>query len=558
MSASRPHSARPSRLGSLLAPLLLVLFAVLLPTGASAATVDTGSIHTCAVAEGGAAYCWGANDSGQLGNGTKQSAARPVQASGITNATEIAVSTISSCALLSDHTVKCWGSNAGGALGDNTGIDSTTPVQVSGLDDAIAIDSVSNSFCALRDGGRVSCWGSFGSALMGDEVYAPKDLDVSGALDISGGDTELCVVWSAGTVCRATMVENQYGGGVPATGVVEIPNSVRIQKLDTTPWAQFDGCAVLASGQVSCWGRNSHGELGNGVTNDARMPRGQSLVVGISDARSVFSTFGSSCALRENGDVSCWGTSSYLPPAGVATSIPVTTPVVRDDLSGIIAIAGADYHACATTQDRALQCWGFNHAGQLGDGTQIQRLKAVTVEGLTVAVSARDAVTPVRRGEADITVPDPVPGTTPGTTPAGTTPGTTPAGTTPWGTTPTGTTPTGTTPTGTTPGSGTIGGGDFPPLGLPTILFQDGVLILVDFKVAPLRSGRCPKQVRVTVRSGRVSMTKTLVVTTGADGRCSVTGSVRLGRRLAKASRLTTTVGAPGGLRTVRKVVKTP
>ncbi len=527
---------------------------------ASAATVDAGNLHTCAVTDSHAVACWGDNSSGQLGDGTFTSAARPVTATGVSDATEVAVSNSASCALQSAGTVRCWGSNAGGALGDNTGVSSSTAVEVAGLADAVAIENVASRFCALRTGGRVSCWGGVFSANdVPGASYAPQELEgVSGALDISGAETELCIVWSTVTKCRATLVKNEFGGGVPPAGTVDLPASADIQKLDSTPWAFFDGCAVLSSGQVSCWGSNSQGQLGNGVTNNRPLERGQSLVLGISDARSVFMAFGTSCALRENGEVSCWGTSSDLPPGGVPTATPATTPVVRNDLSGTIAITGADHHACATTTARAVKCWGFNGSGQLGDGTQINRPTAVTVAGLKVAASERDAVTPVRRGEPDITVPAPVQGTTPGTTPGGTTPnGTTPWPTTPTGTTPNGTTPWPTTPTGTTPGPGGIDPGGYPPLGLPTILFKDGVLILADFKVAPLRSGRCPKRALVNVRAGRISMARTFKVSTTTDGRCSVSGWIRLGRRLASSRVLTVTVGAPGAIRAIQRVTRT-
>ena len=77
--------------------------------------------------------CWGANNKGQLGDGTITYRTAPVEVSGITTATSIALGADHSCALLMDGTVKCWGYNYYGQLGDLTTTDRTTPVEVSGL-----------------------------------------------------------------------------------------------------------------------------------------------------------------------------------------------------------------------------------------------------------------------------------------------------------------------------------------------------------------------------------------------------------------------------------------
>jgi len=86
--------------------------------------------HTCAI-QAGAAYCWGRNDFGQLGNNSTLDSAAPVLVSGLdSGVTEIHTGWGHTCALhLGD--VKCWGSNSDGQLGDGTTTPSTTPVTVS-------------------------------------------------------------------------------------------------------------------------------------------------------------------------------------------------------------------------------------------------------------------------------------------------------------------------------------------------------------------------------------------------------------------------------------------
>jgi alpha-tubulin suppressor-like RCC1 family protein len=108
----------------------------------SAAGVDAGLFHSCARRTDGRILCWGDNSAGQLGNGSflgftppgltapVTTTINPVQASGITSATDIGTGFYFSCARLSDSTVRCWGDNSLGTLGNGTGISFMTPVQV--------------------------------------------------------------------------------------------------------------------------------------------------------------------------------------------------------------------------------------------------------------------------------------------------------------------------------------------------------------------------------------------------------------------------------------------
>jgi hypothetical protein len=108
--------------------------AVLVSGLSNVSMVASGGNHTCALTTAGRVYCWGYNGAGQLGNGTKTDSAVPLAVTGITTAIQVASSSSTSCALLADRSVRCWGSNAKGQLGANlaeaTTADSSAPLVV--------------------------------------------------------------------------------------------------------------------------------------------------------------------------------------------------------------------------------------------------------------------------------------------------------------------------------------------------------------------------------------------------------------------------------------------
>ncbi len=72
----------------------------------------------CATGVSGSVYCWGLNNAGQAGSGTKEFVVSPVKVAGLpAPAAEVKVMPYSTCALLTTGKVYCWGSNFYGQLG---------------------------------------------------------------------------------------------------------------------------------------------------------------------------------------------------------------------------------------------------------------------------------------------------------------------------------------------------------------------------------------------------------------------------------------------------------
>jgi len=130
--------------------------------------VSTGGDHTCGVTIAGAAYCWGADNAGQLGDGTNTNNAMPVVvAGGHTFASVTAGHGSHSCGVAADGAAYCWGDNSAGELGNGTTTNSNTPTAVTG---GLPFGSVSGGY--LHTCGVASavtyCWGYNSTGALGN------------------------------------------------------------------------------------------------------------------------------------------------------------------------------------------------------------------------------------------------------------------------------------------------------------------------------------------------------------------------------------------------------
>jgi len=97
-----------------------------------AVDVSLGWRHSCALLGNGTVQCWGQGQFGQLGNGSTTNRTTPVQVSGITGAVGLTAGWWHhSCALLGGGTVRCWGANDWGQFGNGTRTSSSIPVTMS-------------------------------------------------------------------------------------------------------------------------------------------------------------------------------------------------------------------------------------------------------------------------------------------------------------------------------------------------------------------------------------------------------------------------------------------
>ncbi|MCB0978283.1 MAG: carboxypeptidase regulatory-like domain-containing protein, partial [Acidimicrobiales bacterium] len=347
-------------------------------------TIGGGDTFTCALGPSGTVECWGENETHELGDGGNEaSSSTPVTVTGITDAVNVTVGNHHACAAHADGTVSCWGDNSSGQLGDGTYNTASTPVTVTGITDAVAVTAGFSHSCALHAGGSVSCWGEdlegqLGNGTTGNGSATP--VSVSGLLDataVSAGDSHTCAIHVSGTVsCWGWNEDGELGNGH------NTDSNVPVTVTGITDATQISGgalhtCALHATGTISCWGGNTLGQLGDGNTVESYTPVN---VSGLTSMSSLAAGSVHTCASRTNGSVFCWG-SGPLGELGNGTWNGSSSPVAVTGLSDGAEAAAGTYHSCVRRYAGRISCWGFNNNGQLGDGTNDSSSTPVGVVG---------------------------------------------------------------------------------------------------------------------------------------------------------------------------------
>jgi alpha-tubulin suppressor-like RCC1 family protein len=355
-----------------------VLCAALLTTGAMAGP----KLQTIAVTPIAKSISVGQKQTfsatGTFSNGSKQSLGPALS--------NIATGSGDTCALLTSGGVECWGFNEEGELGDGNTTNSLSPRPVKGISTATVVAFGESSGCALLASRAVQCWGANysgqlgGGATVGFFSTTPVTvIGISTATAVAVGTQDGCAVLASGAVqCWGYNYFGQLGNGSNTDSSIPV-NVIGISTATAVAVGGHHTCALLVSGAVKCWGDNNYGELGNG--SSAHFSNTPVTVSGISNATAVAAGDYYSCALLASGAVKCWGYNSngQLGDGTGGLDVVSTTPVSVAGISTAVAITVGEIHACAVLQSSSVQCWGANYFGELGDGTTTSSNTPVTV-----------------------------------------------------------------------------------------------------------------------------------------------------------------------------------
>ncbi len=138
-------------------------------------SITTGSAHTCGISLGGEAYCWGWNESGQLGIGSVDSTVVPTTLSGGVTFIQISAAELHTCGVDSQSMAHCWGYNGDGRLGTGSNVDANAPQAVAGGHSFVAVSAGWTHTCGLTDDGTVYCWGDNFRGQLGDGTTVNRE-----------------------------------------------------------------------------------------------------------------------------------------------------------------------------------------------------------------------------------------------------------------------------------------------------------------------------------------------------------------------------------------------
>ena len=259
--------------------------AVSAPTGVTLSGIALGINHTCAQGSDGKAYCWGNNGSGQLGDGTFTNRSIPTAVSAPTGVTlsGIMASAAHSCAQGSDGNAYCWGANGSGQLGDGTNTTRSLPTAV-GAPAGVTLSGIklgNAHTCAQGSDGKAYCWGANGSGQLGDGTiavrYTPTAVSAPTGVTLSGlslGAGYSCAQGSdSKAYCWGANGSGQLGDGTITNRntptAVSAPSGVTLSGLSL---GGQHSCALGSDGPAYCWGAGGSGRLGDGTPTTRSRP----------------------------------------------------------------------------------------------------------------------------------------------------------------------------------------------------------------------------------------------------------------------------------------------
>lgn len=305
---------------------------VTVPTASVAVGGDIAQVvalnhTTCLLRVSGVVECFGVGNGGQLGDGTlTESRATPTRVLLTRPAVAIAAGLAHVCALLDHGRVSCWGANDSGQLGDGSGVTHASPVAVvtpsnAALTRMVDLSANSGDFtCARRGDGVPFCWGSNGAGQCGvptTTAPATRAVPVPGVFSatLSTGATHACATRGDGvTVCWGENDLGAYGSGSITLGFGPWPVTSLLDGGGALSAGNSLTCALSARGTVSCAGWGAGGSADGTAIHLVASPTpvdrtGSALAVALRAGHSA------NCHVTADNALWCWG-ANYLGQLG--------------------------------------------------------------------------------------------------------------------------------------------------------------------------------------------------------------------------------------------------
>jgi alpha-tubulin suppressor-like RCC1 family protein len=374
-------------------------------------SITAGDSDTCALKTDGTVWCWGKNNSYQLGIGVTTEKSTPVQVLGaggsgvLTGVASLVSGYDHNCALKTDGTVWCWGNNNAGQMGTNNTNIARYPIQTLGAGGTGVLtgvsklfsSSMSSSTCALKTDNTIWCWGYNNAGQIGvkntsvNQKYPMQVLGAGGTGVLTGvtgavvAGNHVCAIKNDNTVwCWGANTYGELGVGSTSNYTENISQVLgaggtgTLTGVNGMTGGAYNSCVLKTDNSVWCWGENAYGQLGIGNTVDKTYPT-QVLDVGgtgtLTGVNSVSSGSYHTCALKADSTVWCWGANNIYQLGNLNGSTNQLSPVQvigaggTGTLTNVVSLASGATHNCTYKADGSVWCWGDNNHGQVGNNT---------------------------------------------------------------------------------------------------------------------------------------------------------------------------------------------
>ena len=354
----------------------------------SFAQVTAGGVHSCGVATDSRGYCWGGNNSGAIGDGTTAQRVTPVLIAGGLQFRQISAGSGNggtTCGVTMAFKAYCWGANNYGQIGDGSTTTRLRPVPVAGGHLFREIDSQFFHTCGVSyPDNKAYCWGYNYYGQLGDGTTNTrlKPVAVAGSRrfhEVSTGGVHTCGVttddrafcwgWNRyGQIGDSTTVNRRLTPSLVAGGH-------HFRQVDAS--GNYHTCGVTTTSVAFCWGYGRDGQVGNGYANLSFWPK---RVAGGLLFDRVTTGLYHSCGETTSNRAYCWGWNS-VGQLGDGTTTQRLKPVAVTGGHSFAQVSAGFTHTCGRTPTNVAYCWGDNFSGELGDGTTNQSSTPVAVAG---------------------------------------------------------------------------------------------------------------------------------------------------------------------------------
>ena len=364
-----------------------------IPSGIGVAAVAASTRSTHILLNDGSLWACGANDFGQLGDGTTIDRASPVKImedvsfvsagglEGFGNNKRRGYTFI----IKNDGSLWACGYNNLGQLGDGTTTNRSYPVKI--MEDVASVATGEDHTLIRKTDGSLWACGSNTFGCLGDGTVEKKLIPIKVADDVacmSAGYLHSMIVkndgtlWTCGWNCRG-----QLGDGT--TNDYSTPKQI-MSGVATVSAGNFYSLIVKTDGSLWACGEND-GQLGDGTTYDRHTP-----VKIMDDVISASAGKGyNPHSLMVKNDGSLWGCADNWSYVLGRLSVLKTTPIKIMD--NVVSATAAGNYSLVIKDDESLWACGDNNFGQLGDGTSTDRerltkiVDGITLKKLTIEIN---------------------------------------------------------------------------------------------------------------------------------------------------------------------------